>query len=563
MSDRPSRARYIVIFVCMLMGVLLYIDRLSFSVAEPYIRQDLGLDKIQTGYCISAFFFFYAFGQMPTGWLSDRFGPRLMLSLYILAWSFFTAAIGLVTGLVMLLVLRGAFGLGQAGAFPTGSNVIGRWIPREGRGGASSLVAAGGRIGGIVYPVLTALLLVNMVPADKEYTLEPDMILDAKKIVAVLYDEEPGKRRHLMYLAASLPSDVKELNQRFEDSSAIVTPAEKQIVSDGFNSVLNNPEFYQSTEFAEIRSLDGYTRDCIARLEDGEVLSSEQSLRFNRFLVEGMFPVAIEGVYVSSWRFVVFVYGGLGIFVAALVWWLLRDHPHLHPWCNEKEQALIHGTKRDTPVHESFPLKEIIASPSMWCSAVSQFFINVAWLFIVTWFVAYLMEEHEVPILQRSWAVTIALAVGAIGMLLGGRVTDYLASGGRSLRKARALPWGGGTMAAAVAFAVCPSLTEPWMITAMMAMVAFSVDFAVPSMWAFTQDVGGKYVGSVLGFGNMIGNFGAAASSPLLAYVAVTYSWNVMFYLCAVVLVISAIAGFAVDASKPLVDDQGSAAAEL
>ena len=128
-----SFARYAIIAVCMLMGVLLYIDRLSFSVAEPYIRQDLGLTKIQTGYCISAFFWFYALGQMPAGWLTDRFGPRLMLPMYIMVWSFFTAMIGMVTGLAMLLAMRGAFGLGQAGAFPTGSNVIGRWIPAAGR----------------------------------------------------------------------------------------------------------------------------------------------------------------------------------------------------------------------------------------------------------------------------------------------------------------------------------------------------------------------------------------------------------------------------------------------
>ena len=146
-------------------------------------------------------------------------------------------------------------------------------------------------------------------------------------------------------------------------------------------------------------------------------------------------------------------------------------------------------------------------------------------------------------------------------MLLGGMFTDFMARGGRSLRRARALPWGGGAMCAAAAFAVCPLLDNPWSITAMMAVVAFSVDFAVPSVWAFTQDVGGKYVGSVLGFGNMFGNFGAAVSGPLLAYISMEYSWNFMFLVCAGVLCVSSVAGFLVDAGRPLVthepDDSG------
>ena len=236
-DKKPSFARYAIIAVCMLMGVLLYIDRLSFSVAEPYIRQDLGLTKIQTGYCISAFFWFYALGQMPAGWLTDRFGPRLMLPMYILVWSFFTAMIGMVTGLVMLLAMRGAFGLGQAGAFPTGSNVISRWIPAAGRGGASSLVALGGRIGGAVMPLLTAILLVNLVPADKQYTYQANQILDPVAVVGKIYprgfeeastvdvvsnDDNNAKTTkmpsHLLYLKENMPSSLVEMSERMREN---------------------------------------------------------------------------------------------------------------------------------------------------------------------------------------------------------------------------------------------------------------------------------------------------------------------------------------------------------
>ena len=577
--EKPSFARYAIIGVCMLMGVLLYIDRLSFSVAEPYIRQDLGLTKIQTGYCIGAFFWFYALGQMPAGWLTDRFGPRIMLPMYILVWSFFTAMIGMVTGLAMLLAMRGAFGLGQAGAFPTGSNLVGRWIPAAGRGGASSLCALGGRIGGAVMPLLTALLLVNLVPGDKQYTYQSEQMLDPVAVVSKLYPEmfddtsdstvpnqvddraeEQLLPKHLIYLRQNMPDSLVEMSERMGNDGYVVALQDQQKLAQGFNDIIENDDFYKAAAFASIKSLNRYCLKCVARLENGEVLTPRESIQFNRFLLESIYSFEIEGVYVSSWRYVLYIYGALGIVVAAIVWVVLRDSPNKHPWCNEAEQILIRGETVESTKSAPFPVMEILSCPSMWYSAASQFFMNVAWLFIVTWFVSFLMEEHSLSlsIMDRTLAMTIPLIVGFLGMLLGGIVTDFMARGGRSPRQARALPWGGGVLCAAGAFAVCPFLDNPWSITAMMAVVAFGVDFAVPSVWAFTQDIGGKYVGSVLGFGNMFGNFGAAVSAPLLAYVSSEYSWNVMFVVCAGVLCVSSAAGFLVDASRPLVTGEGS-----
>lgn len=566
----PSFARYAIIGVCMLMSALLYIDRLSFSIAEPYIRQDLLLTKIQTGYCISAFFWFYALGQMPGGWLTDRFGPRMMLPMYILAWSFFTAMIGMVTGLVMLLAMRGAFGLGQAGAYPTGSNIVARWIPVAGRGGASSLVTLGGRIGGAVMPLLTALLLVNLVPTDKQYTYQSEQILDAVAVVSKLYPQSLSDAKdeavsseedvklvelpsHLLYLKEQMPSTLQEMSVRMSEKEGAVNAADQRELAQGFNAIINNSKFYNAEAFSSIKSLDDYCQSCAARLEKGESLTTAESVQFNRFLLESIYPFEIEGVYVSSWRNVLYIYGAFGIAVAAVVWLVMRDSPRKHPWCNEAEQLLIQGPTLESTKSEPFPFKEIIYCPSMWFSAASQFCVNVAWLFIVTWFVTFLMEEHSLSIMERSWAVSLPLMVGFLGMLLGGMFTDFMARGERSLRRARAIPWGGGVLCAAVAFAVCPLLDNPWSITAMMALVAFSVDFAVPSVWAFSQDIGGKYVGSALGFGNMFGNFGAAVSSPLLAYIAIEYSWNAMFLVCAGVLCLASVAGFLVDASRPLV----------
>ncbi len=54
-------------------------------------RKDLKLDKEQLSWILSAFFWTYAFAQLPAGWLGDRFGARWVLSSYVILWSLCTA----------------------------------------------------------------------------------------------------------------------------------------------------------------------------------------------------------------------------------------------------------------------------------------------------------------------------------------------------------------------------------------------------------------------------------------------------------------------------------------
>ncbi|MCB1235700.1 MAG: MFS transporter [Verrucomicrobiae bacterium] len=144
-----------------LAAVMLYLDRICIAEIAKLesFRTELGLDAKQVGAVMSAFFFSYALAQVPAGWLSDRFGARRMLPLFVLFWSVCTALTGLATGFAMLIAARLIFGIAQAGCYPTAGGLIRRWMPLRARGTASSVVSFGGRLGGALAPVLTAWLL--------------------------------------------------------------------------------------------------------------------------------------------------------------------------------------------------------------------------------------------------------------------------------------------------------------------------------------------------------------------------------------------------------------------
>ena len=130
MSDqRATRIRYLIVASATLMSFLLYLDRFCVSFAIDYIRQDLNLTQTQSARFLSLFFWSYALAQVPSGWLSDRFGARVMLVIYILTWSAFTGVIGAAPSFFILMVGRLFCGLGQAGAYPTAASIVGRWMP--------------------------------------------------------------------------------------------------------------------------------------------------------------------------------------------------------------------------------------------------------------------------------------------------------------------------------------------------------------------------------------------------------------------------------------------------
>ena len=86
----PPRVRRIQISALVLLvtaGTLNYVDRATLSIANPLIRQDLGLSIADMGLLLSAFLWAYAFCQLPGGALTDRIGPRRLLGIGLLVWS--------------------------------------------------------------------------------------------------------------------------------------------------------------------------------------------------------------------------------------------------------------------------------------------------------------------------------------------------------------------------------------------------------------------------------------------------------------------------------------------
>lgn len=576
------------------MSVLLYLDRFCVGMAEPYIKQDLGLSTFQVSIFFSAFFLTYALCQVPSGWFSDRYGARLMLTIYILAWSLFTAMMGLSYGFAMLLLMRAAYGVGQAGAYPTSASVLSKWVPFSNRGTASSLVAFGGRLGGAIAPVLTALMIVWFVPMRTSSLLQPDSLRDGAALCVHLSPEDPSDLpAALLRVRSDLPVEVqrivdsiavkyrplaedkqdlerraKQLQSQWRLIAASRTARQAQQIEfdlvendrrgiiNALNQMVQSDDFYRPGDFDDMRNLDRVALRFLARANRGEKLPKIEAERFHRLLLEGCFPDEISKVYVSGWRPVMIIYGAVGILVAGFFFAVVRNRPEEHRRCNLAELELINAgrpTNAPSPHGKvgNVPWSRLLASRSMWLNCFVQVGTNIGWVFLVTWFPRYLLENHQVPILQRGLMAGVPLFAGWLGMLGGGRLTDYLVRR-CGLRWGRIIPWSFSRFVAMAAFLLCPLLDNAWAVTAALSVVAISTDLGTAAGWAYCQDVGGRYVGSILGWGNMWGNLGATVSPILLALIFESQGWTEMFIVCAASFFAAGCCALGIDATVPI-----------
>lgn len=155
----PTRARYVALVFTLLLAAVAYLDRVCISTAATAIKSDLHLSDSQMGYVFSAFTFAYALFEVPSGWLADRFGARLMLTRIVLWWSLMTAATGWVGGFASLFMARLLFGMGEAGTYPSISCVYAHWLPERMRGRAfGAVVMTGPFAGAITQPLVVTLL---------------------------------------------------------------------------------------------------------------------------------------------------------------------------------------------------------------------------------------------------------------------------------------------------------------------------------------------------------------------------------------------------------------------
>jgi MFS family permease len=142
-----TRTQWIFLWLLVASIGINYIDRGSIGVAERYLMADFHLNHERFGALQSTFFWTYAFCQILSGWLVDRFNVNRVLAVGFLLWSGAMLGTAMATGIGFLVGVRLLMGVGESVAYPSYSKILAGNFREQQRGLANALIDAGCKLG--------------------------------------------------------------------------------------------------------------------------------------------------------------------------------------------------------------------------------------------------------------------------------------------------------------------------------------------------------------------------------------------------------------------------------
>ena len=149
--DAPGPGENRTIWVIWLVYGAFYFCRTNISAAVPFLSQPieeggLSLTNEQVGWILASLKIAYGVGQLVNGQLSERFAPRILLSVGMFCSALLNIAFGLSTGFYFLLFIWAANGYCQSLGWTPCVRVVGNWIPLSRRGWALGVIGTGYQI---------------------------------------------------------------------------------------------------------------------------------------------------------------------------------------------------------------------------------------------------------------------------------------------------------------------------------------------------------------------------------------------------------------------------------
>ena len=154
--------RWAIVGLVALATVINYIDRGALGILWPEIKAEFGFSNQDYANIFGVFVLAYAFGQTIFGKIFDWLGTRIGFVLSIGVWSIATALHAFGSSVLTFQIFRVILGVAEAGNWPGASKANAEWFPVKERALAQGVFNSGAAIGGILSPIILALLAAFM-----------------------------------------------------------------------------------------------------------------------------------------------------------------------------------------------------------------------------------------------------------------------------------------------------------------------------------------------------------------------------------------------------------------
>jgi MFS transporter, ACS family, hexuronate transporter len=235
--------------------------------------------------------------------------------------------------------------------------------------------------------------------------------------------------------------------------------------------------------------------------------------------VGGALSGPVVGILALSfgWRVSFIVIAALGI--AWVILWaaLATDCPQDNRWV--KPAAGGDAVPAAKPVEAAMPLGAYLRSPQILATAFAYFGYAYILYFFLTWFPSYLTMAQHLSLASMSFVNVIPWVFGAVGMALGGWLSDLIFRWTGNPVLARKIVIVGGLLVASACVAIAGQAASVELAVTLMAITVFSMNITLSPYWGIILDtVAPAQTGSVGGFMHFIANTAGIIAPALTGF---------------------------------------------
>lgn len=269
-------------------------------------------------------------------------------------------------------------------------------------------------------------------------------------------------------------------------------------------------------------------------------------------------PFVTIAIYQAfGWEAVFFIFGAIGIVIAAIWAIIAKDLPEHHKMVNEAEKAYIMENRDVVQTDKKSAPWGIFFKRFSFFAIAGQYFVVqfVITLFLI-WLPTYLQEEYHVVLKDMKFLAAAPWLMMFILIMAGGTISDAIISRGYSRFRARALIAIFGFIVFAVSLFLSVQTNDMMMNLIYLSLCLGGVGLSMGMSWASATDLGRNFSGTVSGWMNLWGNVGAFLSPMLGGYLVQHYGWDTTFYLMIIPAVLAIVLWFFVKPDQPLIAEE-------
>jgi MFS transporter, ACS family, glucarate transporter len=250
-----------------------------------------------------------------------------------------------------------------------------------------------------------------------------------------------------------------------------------------------------------------------------------------------------------GWQNVFFVLGGIGIFWAAVWYFIFRDDPSKHSLLTVSEKLLLSESvslKNEIKTNR-LSFGQMLKHKNVVLLMAQYFSSNFTFFFCLSWLVPHMKQQFDLSSSEAGFYSSIPIICGAIGNVFSGIIVDFIYRKG-NLRWSRNTAAMFGFSLAASGLLLSQTTDVLWLHVLFLSMAVLGADMTLSPSWTLCADISKHHTAFLSGTMNMAGNLGSFMTALAFPYLK-DWTGSVLpfFYLAAFFNVLALLAWFKIN----------------